>query len=375
MPSPVRTSIQRLIRSRAGRISGVLLALLLLVPACGGPRAPGGQGSYASAERLLVLEGTPHEMGWWHGHLLRTQILELRSTGLAQLTKRMGGMKGWEQHLDLVVDQTLHRLSERLLQELEGMAAATGLEPEELIRLDVARDALRMKGLDAGLPGAAGLVRTPGGFEVQMRWGGADAAWLAKEGLVIHRKPTGGAETAGLAWPGSIGSLATVAATGRGFALAEVEIRDKRRLGFGGGRPFAIAARESLRTSKDADTLLAATTATMGHLFLGFVAEDGEVGALAGVGAFQGSPDPIEALGERTWFAMGPYDGDMPTSKSVRDAVAAQQDPTPEQLQLLLQLHAPGDAGPRVRIVWRGGKIAFHFAADGGTPSTVMLGE
>jgi len=374
-------------------VACVLLLQSALGTGCGGPRPPGGLGRLdfqAGRPDRLVLAGSPYEMGWWHGHLLRPRILRLHEEGTARLLRRIlpasarnpgapsGPQRAIDQHLALTVDQTLHRLSERMLQELDGMAAATGLEPEELIRLDVARDSLRMKGLEAGLPGAAGLVRTAAGFEVRVSWGGVDASWLAENALLIHRKPADGPESVALAWPGSVGALAMASARGRGFVLAEVEMRDKRRRGFGGGRPFAVAAREALRTSADAETLLAATTATMGHLFLGFVARPGElppVQAMAGVGAFQGAPDPIYALEDDRVLALGPYeDAASPKVREVFSSVVEPAGLEPEERWLRLALHAGRAGGPAVHIRWTPGRTTFTYqATPAGPPREITL--
>ena len=123
----------------------VLLVLLLPLLAspwagCGQPRAPGGSGRLDSVEGqpdLLIVAGSPHEMGWWHGHLLRDRILER-----VAVARRLEPAE----YLDLFVDQAKMRISERLRQELEGMAEALGAEPDALLRAEVARDGLRFRG-------------------------------------------------------------------------------------------------------------------------------------------------------------------------------------------------------------------------------------
>jgi len=381
--------------TRRGLLAAALLGLFLALPACGDPRPPGGFGRLDTREGLpdrLVLEGTPYEMGWWHGRLLRARIRALAEDVVGPFWRRSAQQhsqdavdaamrKAWTDHLDLCVDQTLYRLSERLLQELEGMAASTGLEPKDLIALDVARDALRMKGLEAGLPGAAGIGLVEGGCEARIFWGGVDAAWLAEHAIVIQRKPSGARENVALAWPGSVGALAAAAAGGRGYGVAEVDIRDRRRMGFGGGRPFAIAAREALQTSADAGDLLAASTATMGHLFLGFVVHPDAtppVQALAGVGAFQGTPDPLYALGEDAFLALGPYeDAASPAVKDLREAVVETPGLQIEERWLRLREHAGrrgGADGPEVHIRWQPGRTTFSFQrASDGAPREVVL--
>lgn len=383
MPPAYLPSVERPRWSRRRPIQALLLGLVLALGACGEPRSPGGFGRLdvrAGLPDRLVLEGSPHEMGWWHGHLLRDRILKLRKAGEERLLKRAfgwnavrvddstGRVLALKQHLELCVDQTLHRLSERVLQELEGMAVATGLEPAELIRLDVARDAWRMKGMDGALPGAAGVGLVEGGFEARVFWGGEDAAWLAENAVVIHRQPVGERESVALTWPGSMGAVASATAGGRGYVACEVDMRDKRRLGFGGGRPFFVAARGALQTTGSAEDLLAASTATMGHLFVGFVARPGEqpaVESLGGVGAFQGSPDPIVALGDDPFLALGPYeDAQNPDVKAVRESVVRPEGLSNEERWLRLREHAgraDGADGPEVRIVWTPGRTTFSF--------------
>jgi hypothetical protein len=212
-------------------------------------------------------------------------------------------------------------------------------------------------------------------------WGGEDAAWLAEHAVVIHRQPVGERESVALTWPGSVGAVACAASVGRGYVACEVDMRDKRRLGFGGGRPFFVAAREALQTSPDAEDLLAASTATMGHLFVGFIARPGAqppVQSLGGVGAFQGSPDPIVALGDDAFLALGPYeDAKSPDVEAVWESVVRPPGLSNEERWLRLREHAArkeGADGPEVRIRWTPGRTTFSFrrAADA-EPREIIL--
>ncbi len=351
-----------------------LLLTLLAASAggCGQPRAPGGSGRLDRVDGRpdrLVLAGSPHEMGWWHGHLLRDVILE-----------RVAAARTLEpsEFLDLFVDQAKMRLSERLRQELEGLAAATGADPDALLRFEVAREVLRFKGGIERLAGTAGLASQDGGYDVRMRYAGPGAAPFAADALLIHRKRTGGPASLMLARPGSLGGWAAVTADGRGYVLAEVEIRNGGRRGFGGGRPFVVMAREALTATKDVESLAAEMTGTMGHIGIGFSAHPGElpaVRALAGVQVY-GAPDPPWALAERAFLAIG--DHADPRSDEARALQAQLVEPsdislTQRWVRFEALAPAPPETGaPLVQITWRGGRAGMRWEPGGGRAARVI---
>src|SRR5688572_24133139 len=66
------------------RSAHIALAALLACAALGGCGEPdvGGSGRLERVEGggagdHLILEGTPYQMGWWHGHLLKDRIRAL----------------------------------------------------------------------------------------------------------------------------------------------------------------------------------------------------------------------------------------------------------------------------------------------------------
>ena len=201
-------------RALRSALLGALL-LALLGAGCGRERAAGGSGALhaglGGSGQLLRLKGTPYEMGWWHGHLLKAKVVA-RAEAAARLQPA--------DYIETFADQALHRLSERMRQELDGIAAGAGVLPLDLMKAEVAPEVLRFKGTEPGLLGAAGLAPSSpeaegGGISVIARYAGRGAPAFAREALLIHRMPTGGTESLSLARPGSIGagSTSTAAAT------------------------------------------------------------------------------------------------------------------------------------------------------------------
>ena len=376
------------------RALGALL-LVALLGGCGEPLPPGGHGHLEHREGapdLLTLEGSPREMGWWQGRLLRSRLLALHERWQQALEAELIGAGGegtarqalkhaLDQHGDLCLDQTQMRLSEQSLQELDGMAEATGLKPEQILRLDVLRDALRMKGLSARLPGAVGVARAPDGYEARGWWSGPDAALLAAEAIVIHRKPADGVESVAVSWPGSLGALAALTAQGLGFVAADAEVRDKRRIGFGGGRPFFVAAHEALGESDRAAGLMAAVTGTMGHVFVAFSLDRQSSGhPLSALAAFEVyfAAEPPAVLDRLDLLGIGPHEIEGEGPAAALDA--ALRNPASTLEERWLQLRASADSsgagaiGPQVSIRWTGtqGELTFRVRQGGGA-RTVRL--
>lgn len=319
--APAGRALQIRLASRRVAVTWLALGLVAaLLTSCGRTRAPGGSGRFEHAPDtvpLLVLEGTAYEMGWWYGHLLRDDIRARAAT--ARRTEP-------QDFIEAMADAALIRITERTRQELDGMAAATGLEVMDLLQAEVATEALRYRGAEATLRGMAGLLPTADGFEARMQFGGRDAAAFARDVILVHRKPTGRAESVSLSRRGSLGAWAYLTADGRGFVVAEVEITNKQRKGFGAGRPYELIAREALDAAGDVEGWAAELKGSMGHTGLGFAyvpSERPRVRAMAGVQVY-GAPDLPWALGERPFLAVGPYeDPESPQAKALQAQVVA----------------------------------------------------
>ena len=325
---------------------------LVLLAGCGRDRAPGGAGRLEPADEggaaLLVLEGTPYEMGWWYGHLLKDTILA-RVARARRVEPR--------DFIEAMADAALLRVTERTRQELDGMAAATGLEPLELLIAEVEGEALRYRGAEAELLGVAGLAPRPDGFRLRMALDGPGADAFAQRALLIHRKPTGRAESVALARPGSLGAWAYLTADGDAYVVAEVEITNRQRKGFGGGRPFELMAREALDATGDVERYTAELTGSMGHVGIGVSYRPSQrpaVRAMAGVQVY-GAPDLPWTLGERPFLAIGPYDDpESPDAKALQAQVVEAQDLEEGERWLRLQALQDGarrGSGPQPEVL------------------------
>lgn len=382
---------------RALPIALLLTLILALGGGCGKPRKPGGSGDLLpgpdGAPDVLRLSGSPYQMGWWQGHLLRDRILALHEAWEAALfeqligkTRSTAGAKGvreaLEQYIDLILDQTLLRLSERMRQELDGMASGCGVAVEQLLRLDVLRDALRMKGLPPRLTGAAGLLPRPGGeYEARAYWGGSDVEVLSSQWLLVRREPDGGPVTIVLSWPGSLGAVAGLRADGLSYLCGDGAVGNRKRMGFGGGRPFLVAARQMLEETKSAFDLITESTGTMGHCLLGTSVHriDGvpRVFALAAFAVYSQS-DPEWTLDRAPFLAVGPYDQlESPNAIALRESTGA-PDLEPDERWLRLRGHAdplgaaPGGQ-PSATIEWRAARGSLSITLPDGRHTSLSL--
>ena len=336
---------------------------VLLAAGCGRAPEPGGRSVLVEAPgavAALLVEGSPYQMGWWQGSVWK-EAIRARVAAARRLEP--------QEFIELFADQTRMRLSERMRQELEGLAAGSGTSTEDLLRAEVAAEALRFKGGGARLEGAAGLLPDGAGYEARLLLSGQDVATFAREAVLIHRRPVGAPASVALSWPGSLGGLACVTEAGAGYMLAEVEMRDRRRLGFGGGRPFAVMAREALEATENVEALVAEMTGTMGHIGLGFRAQpDGQppVRALAGVHVY-GAPDLPWALGRDAFLAVGPYpDPEGEEARALRAQVVAPAELVPAARWLAFEsLLVPEGGAPRATIIWREGTATLRFEPGG----------
>jgi len=226
----------------------LLAALLTLVPGCG-ERPLGGSGRLVG--RHLLLAGTPHEMGVWQGRLLGPRIRAFHARWQAQACG--GGERGaaLQEACRVYADQALRRLPERLRQELDGLAAGSGLPAEDLLLTEGLGDGLRFHAIPPRLRGHLAAAQGPRALLVPS---GPDAALLADELLLVERRPAEGEPTLVVAWPGSLGGLAGASAGGLAFLAAAVPAPvTNQSLA---GSPFSLYARRALERATSAEDLV-----------------------------------------------------------------------------------------------------------------------
>ncbi|MDJ0974984.1 MAG: hypothetical protein QNJ98_11030 [Planctomycetota bacterium] len=343
-----------------------------------GRLVPGANG----APDLLILKGSPYEMGWWHGRILKDKIERLakrwQRVGIAgevgsagdTTTGKAGDVRG---SIDLYTDIALERLPETARQELDGLSDATGIEPAALLFTEVMRDGLRvyLDTIDPRLPG--GLAAFEAGPEAQAWWGGADARVFAENALVIERNPDEGAASVALSWPGGLGGVAGVSAKRVAYLHVEASVDDEMR-GFGKGVPFTIATRVAIESGKNADWMRANMGGTAGHAVLVMSdpdPDDDESRAVVGSVEVYRGIQPEIAVGELGYIVLGPdQDVRAGLAKAGLSERPENADGLDGRVRAAAKRFATGDgneAPPTARIHWQpDGTIVFEArAADG----------
>jgi hypothetical protein len=234
-----------------------------LLAACG-DRDPGGSGRFEDG--ILVLEGSPRQMGWWHGRLLKDRIRDLHADLRRAAFEGAPGALGRAAQLEQACRQysalVLPLLPERARQELDGLAEGSGIPAEDLLLVEVMRDGLRFH--EGGARPLAGHLRArAGGRGAAWESEGPDAARLEPEWILVDRRPAGGTRSVVVAWPGSLGAVAGAGPRGVA-ALAAERILEIEREGLN-GPPFPISLRAALEDARDGADLLARLSRTTGH--------------------------------------------------------------------------------------------------------------
>jgi hypothetical protein len=255
----------------------VLLALPALSAAgCADPGV-GGSGELVRAAGggagdHLTLAGTPYEMGWWHGHLLKDRIRALHEEWQKQAFALDGDLlssatKERRAAALALVDPVLQKhLPEEVRREYEGLAAGCGLPVRTLLLTEMLTDILRFTEKAPRLLTGRDVRRRPDeGVLLAL-----DGPWqnlLAPHWTWITRKPTSGTRgTTVLTWPGSLGASLAARADGL-VALEREEAMEAGRESLAAA-PFRVSLRRALERSDDPAALLGALARTTAHQVL-----------------------------------------------------------------------------------------------------------
>jgi hypothetical protein len=199
-------------------------------------------------------------MGWWQGRLLRDRIRRHHERAEALLAAGPAG-PSLVTTMDAYVAQTLARMPEALRQELDGLAAGSGVPARDLLRAEVMRDGLRFH--EGRARPFGGLLLSTDGGRALLALPRGEAAALGSDLVLVGRRPPGGAATLVVAWPGSLGGFAGASSRGLGYVALEAEA-DLRRQRIG-DVPFSALARRALERADSAGDLLARLSGTTAH--------------------------------------------------------------------------------------------------------------
>jgi hypothetical protein len=221
--------------------------------------AGGGPGDH------LILAGTPYEMGWWHGHLLKDRIRALHEEWQKQAFALDGDLlspatkERRAAALALVEPVLQKHLPEEVRREYDGLAAGCGLPVRTLLLTEMITDILRFTEREPRLL-TGHDVRTGQDVGVRLRFDGPWQRLLAPQWTWITRKTPSGRATTALTWPGSLGASLAARADGL-VALEREEAIESGREGLA-GTPFRVSLRRGMERADGPATLLAALART-----------------------------------------------------------------------------------------------------------------
>jgi isopenicillin-N N-acyltransferase like protein len=246
-------------------------------------------------DRVLYLKGSHHEMGIQHGTLLKDEIVE------AAGVLRAVGTLAWKGNFQVSIADAWERaaphIPTRFLEEMEGMAEATGLSIEQVREFSIFPELFHCSGFALWGDATADGSLLHGRVLDYMRDAGLD-----KYACVIVHEPDGGIPFVNVAYTGMLGSVTGMNA--EGVVIGE--------MGGGGaeqwdGMPMTFLVRYCLEESvtlEDTRRIMAETPRTCEYFYCVSdpKAEDGR-GSAFGVAAW---PDKIEFVGPGEAHALLP---------------------------------------------------------------------
>jgi hypothetical protein len=208
---------------------------LLLIAGCAGPEkavpildtVPSGKLQWIGEMPVLRLRGSPYEMGYQHGTLLRRQVRasvgnilgfadrQLKVPGLGRMVARRRLDRAWR--------QMRPHVPERYLEEMQGLADGAGIPLKTLQRIHALPDLTSVTCASSAVAGAA----TRDGRLIQIR----NLDWAIQSNvqryaaLIVH-EPKGRRPFVNIGWLGFIGVLSGISQAGISVAEIGAETMD-----------------------------------------------------------------------------------------------------------------------------------------------------
>jgi hypothetical protein len=235
----------------------LVVFLALVAPAAAAPRtiARCGDGFLEEVEgvRVLHLKGTPHEMGYQQGTLLRDEIRELVrflfDVKAKQATLELGGVKLLDPRraiLGIAATQKKY-IPERFTEELRGVALGAGISVEDATAANFIPEMFHCSGF--AIAGSA----TQDGTLYHGRILDYGCDWRLQEFAVVTvAEPTGKIPFVNVTYAGFIGSV-----TGMNARQVSIGEMGGRGLGHWEGVPMSFLVRMALEEAGDLDAAIA----------------------------------------------------------------------------------------------------------------------
>lgn len=204
-----------------------------------------GSPSLGARIRVIHLYGTAYERGYAHGELMKEEITEMYSTMLGwiygQIDAHIQSLPAWlrnviekdgvEAALEVTYWLTKPYIPQHFLDEVSGIANATGLDHDYVMRIQLfpslIQAACSMMG--AWGEGIAGV----GGSLYQLRaldWGGSGCPMTNYPAVIVSHPTDSGHAFTTVGWVGWIGALT-------GYSSADVAICEKVWIHYKGSKP------------------------------------------------------------------------------------------------------------------------------------------
>jgi len=239
---------------------------------------------------VLHVKGTPYEMGYQHGVLLRESVRENMTTLLEikgeQSLAEVGGIKLKPRNvIEMIMQIQKPFVPEKYFQEMAGLAAGAGLAPEDIRAANFIPELFHCSGFaiagDATVDGTLYHGRV---LDYGVDWG------LQRHAVVIVAEPDGGIPFVNISYSGFIGSVT-------GMNARHISIGEMGGGGIGNwqGVPMAQLMREVIETTDTLDKAIAVFQDNPRTCEYYYVIADGKTRESVGMAASWEKVDVIRA--------------------------------------------------------------------------------
>ncbi len=289
---------------------------------------PSGEGRTFT---YLHLEGTPYEMGWQHGELMKNEILSFREDARAYfggvIRKELGiwlDIIGLDAIFDILVKPYLDQgmISEDSLEEMQGLSDATGVRLNEIVIPNIQWE-LQETMLHCSEFVAMGDATADGrlyhGFNMDTHSQENVALWN-KHSLLIFYHPEGKNGFAAVTTPGAVGVFSGINEEGISIGWDNTRIKEEEHPDYEGVfEPYLITIRQALEEASNIDETVEVLTRPYRPLGDILIIADGKTKTASALETFNENhfvrdPDPED---DAIWSAnqfnsetMDPFDWD-----------------------------------------------------------------
>ena len=234
------------------------IASLAFLAGCAGPQkpvpifatVPDGELRWAGRLPVLILRGSPYDMGYQHGSLMRREVRESVKNILAYADRqlRVPGIGPWivRRKLDRAWIKMKPFVPERYLEEMRGLADGAEIPLRTLQRVHALPDLTSVTCASSAVAGAA----TRDGRLIQLR----NLDWAIQSGIqryavLLAHQPITGRPFVNIGWLGFMGVISGINRQGISVAEIGAETEDADLQ----GTPMPFLLRRVLEESDDLD--------------------------------------------------------------------------------------------------------------------------